>query len=462
MSLAAPLRSAPAADVWSDVFPLPLTAFEAFMLADARRDYPLVADMELTVAGKVDKAAFDSALAVAVARNPLFACVVEHRPGGAPVWVPTDRQPAVCWTSFDGPLEGGYGEFIDLAKEPGLRIWVRQGADRAKILLHYHHACSDGLGSFAFVEDLLAAYATATGEAVEPRRLTPERLPRRGWASVPHRAFHQRLFDWLLVTLVSAKFLRDAPRPLAGCGQQLGIQKLPSSGPAFITRECPVALAEAVRRLARSASGTVNDVLLAAWFAVIERWNAEHGDQSSGQRLRLLMPQNLREEEDAGTPAANILSFAFLTRRASDCREPQRLLRSIQAETAAIKKYRLSLYFLAKLDRLVAANEMSEFLDRGHCFSTAVISNLGDPRRRFVARFPESPTGLVAGNLVLESIAVVPPLRRHTHLGVGIVADGSTFSINLKWDPLTHTRAEAERLLGEYFGYLDAVAGGSC
>ncbi len=170
------------------------------------------------------------------------------------------------------------------------------------------------------------------------------------------------------------------------------------------------------------------------------------------------MPQNLREREDETMPAAVAMSFAFITRRASMCDDPEKLLHSIRAETESIRRGKLSLYFLGGIAALQGSGMLSWILRRRACFATAVLTNLGNPTRRFVARFPRESAGHRVGNLRLKSILGVPPLRPLTRAVWGAFQTASTLSIALKCDPQSYSPLDVEQLLGEYVSQLRASA----
>ncbi len=148
------------------------------------------------------------------------------------------------------------------------------------------------------------------------------------------------------------------------------------------------------------------------------------------------------------------MSFAFVTRRAERCDDPDELLRSIRAETEAVRRHKLSLYFLGGIAALQAAGILNWLLRRRICFATAVLTNLGDPTRRFVARFPRSGERLVVGNLLLIRITGVPPVRPMTRSVWAVFQTASTLTISLKCDPRCYCPLDVERLLGEYVSQL--------
>src|ERR1700756_2742283 len=130
MAVADILATQRAVESIDGLFPLPLTTFETLMFTDARTDYPMLVDMELHFQGCIDRAAFDSALSFAVARNPLFTCLVQREGEQAWQWVPSTQVPQVDWAPLGTPIAGSYGALMDLTQQIGLKVWVRYSAER--------------------------------------------------------------------------------------------------------------------------------------------------------------------------------------------------------------------------------------------------------------------------------------------------------------------------------------------
>ncbi len=444
----------------ASVFPLPLTILESFMLADARADYPMMCDIELEFEGSLDRGAFESALAFALARNPLFTCRVETSRRGALHWVLTDQMPPVQWVSLDAPLDDSYGAMADLTSQSGLRIWVRQGRNCTKVLLHFHHACGDALGSFGFIGDLFAGYSVScpVSRAVTPRSIDPQRLTRRGEAGLGDRSWWRRACDSIAGPREGLRFFLQSPRPLAPSANVEATES--AVRPTFITATCPEEVTSRLREKAHAARATTNDIMLRDLYRVMRRWNTDHGEPPGRRRLRILMPQNLRSAADYTMPAANVMSFAFVTRAAHLCDAPEEMLESIREETEAVRRGRLSLYFLGGLGALQSNGLLKTVLNRPFCFATAVLTNLGDPTRRFGTSFARSPQGLVVGDVVLRGVAAVPPLRPQTRAAFSVVNHAGSMSISLKWDPRQLSRLDAEQLLGQYVAQLNATSQG--
>jgi hypothetical protein len=229
--------TSPAAVLPADgIFPLPLTTFETLMFVDTRPGYPMLVDCELWFQGRIERPAFEQALAFAAARNPLFACLIARAPRQGWHWVPSDQSPRVDWAASETPIAGDYGALVDLTRDIGLKLWVRSGEACSTVLLQFHHACSDGMGVYGFIEDLLAGYANALpgAEPVEPRPLEPERLKRRGLLHVTGRSLPRVLFDSVWGAIEGLRFLGGAPLVLprqraeaAGSAQVPGDDRVP-------------------------------------------------------------------------------------------------------------------------------------------------------------------------------------------------------------------------------------------
>jgi hypothetical protein len=173
------------------------------------------------------------------------------------------------------------------------------------------------------------------------------------------------------------------------------------------------------------------------------------------------MPQNLRAADDGRMPAANVMSFAFVTRKTRLCDNPRELLHSIRIETEKVKRWKLSLYFIGGLVPLQAAGILPWLLRRRLCFATAVLTNLSYPTRRFEACFPQAAAGPVAGNLVLESVTASPPVRPHTRAAFGIMNSDRAITISLRWDAATFSPDDARQLLDLYVAQLAVTADGA-
>ena len=87
----------------ASIFPLPLVAFERYMLADDRPEYPMTFTLTLRLAGTVDREAFEAAVDEALARHPLLVALVEGSSRRRPRWVSVRRDGDRRWTGAASP-----------------------------------------------------------------------------------------------------------------------------------------------------------------------------------------------------------------------------------------------------------------------------------------------------------------------------------------------------------------------
>ncbi len=453
-------------------FPLPLTLFERYMLLDDRPDYPMTFAIQVRFQGKADRRSFEQAVQQAVARHPLLRATVRNRWGKRPVWQPAlSPPPWIDWSDHDTPIDPRAARRIDLCHQPGFRVWVRIGAETTTATFQVHHACCDGLGLLQVVGDVLAGYGAALDQTTGCRleELDPSLLARRDdfRVEIPPNISRWRI---LRDTLAEAgKWLLRRPVPLAvpqrlhrprrapGCTNLGGL-----SFPGILTHTFDEDETRRLRTIARQRGVTMNDLLLRDLFLLCRDWNSRHARMPPHGWLRINMPQSLRQRQHEHMPAANVMSQAFLTRQAGDCNNPERLLSGLCLETAAIKRWRLGLYFLGGLalaDRLPGALRLGMWLFGRSCHATTVLTNIGDVARRFSSRLPRQNGRVVAGNLVLQSLVGMPPLRPGTYAGFGTCIYAGELTVTVCGDFHTLEAEDLHRLLALYVDRIRQTAG---
>jgi hypothetical protein len=168
-----------------------------------------------------------------------------------------------------------------------------------------------------------------------------------------------------------------------------------------------------------------------------------------------MMPTDMRESQDCEMPAANLTSYTFLSRKAGHWGSPDDLLATIQAETARIKSYRLGTKFMSAVNWLSQRSKLLPYVaSRNICLATAVLSNAADPSRRFTAKFRREAGRIVCGNLRLESISGVPPLRPKTHATFSISQYTRGLTVSLRCDPSCFALKDTAALLDLYIERL--------
>jgi hypothetical protein len=386
----------------------------------------------------------------------LRAIVDRSRPAKA-CWRPARSGPVVDWGRRGEPRTCPDSEAIDLTRIPGLRIWCRADSARTEITFLFHHACCDGIGAMRFIGDVLATYGTLTADAgrqpvLEP--IEPTSIAQRWRVAVKTPEPISRLQAIRATLKETLRWLTRHPTPLASPRRP---PQASENAPFPRIRRYTFSVDDSVRlrRWATSQSATLNDLLLRDMFLAIVEWNRRQRPGDPQRWIRINMPTSMRDRSHDPMPAANLMSYAFLTRRPSACRDPQELLRGISWETGVVKRWNLGHFFLAGVS-FVFRSPLLTWLAFGwnRCFATVVLTNMGEASRRLGARFPRDAGRLCVGNLRMDEVYGVPPIRRKTHAGFAITMYAGRLTVSLRWDPAKFDTLGADELLNCYVDRL--------
>jgi hypothetical protein len=428
------------------------------MEADDRLHHPMTFVIELRLSGRIDREAFQTALSDALLRHPFLRALVQRRKKNQLCWVSGGGLgPRVDWSDDDRPIElPAEGEPIDLDSEVGLRVWVRRLRDESKLTLQFHHACCDGVGAYRFIGDLLAIYGGLTAAdgaalpSLDPLDVTRLRTRSRG---VLDEALSGRNFRLARRAIPQGlEILSARPTEMATARKETGARLSPFPSIHSVTFER--AAHDQLRDAAMREGAMLNDLLLAELFLSLRDWNVRRTG-SAGRKYRLMMPTDLRTTDDYETPAVNKVAYTFLNRTPRELEQPSELLQSIRRETLEIKNEQRGMRFANMLAGGFAVKGLMQLLlSFPFCMATAILSNVGDPSRRFTAHFPRSKGRIVCGNLVLEEITGAPPLRRKTRATVSAFAYNRRLTLSVRCDPFTFTPADTREFLDLYAGRL--------
>lgn len=451
------------------IFPLPLTPFERYYLADDSRQYPTTFPVELRFSGPLAREPFLQAIEQAVERHPLLGALVAHS-GLTPKWIAGPRELAwVDWAHCDAPIAHPPGDYIDLAVERGMRVWVRASDESARVLFQIHHSCCDGLAATQFVDDVLVLYASAVTDPSQVPALAPINVERlRDRASVDlsgaQPGFRAFVRDIIITLYVWARILfrrvAIVAAPIRSAETRAADQSAAESGSPDILRfeqyQLTVAEADAYRRAALGQSMAQNDLMIRDLMLAVDDWNRRQR-AASRAACRVNVPVNVRGREGADIPASNRLGFAFVTADPRDFGDREKLLQIVHAQTEQIKQWKLALYFLGGLGlATVFPGAVPASLRWKKSFATIVLSNIG--RLMTHSRLPRSEDRLVCGNVILENITGAPPIRRNTRAALLVGEYGGRTTISLRCEPRLFSPVETRALLDTYVARLRETA----
>lgn len=442
-------------EVERDLFPLPLTPFEKYMMLDDHERQPMAFCIRLYFSGRPDEAAFREAVHRALARHPLLRSTVVGEPYRLWKWQPVESpQVPIDVAPLGAPLRCPGGRVrIDLHQEIGLRIWVRTGESTTEIQFQFHHSTCDGIGAYRYIEDVLAAYDQLLrgDDAGQWRPISLARLTRRthfgqSWFG---RLMHMPWELWGVVVGMTI-FLSVKPvnmpspeTPQLEPDDEQTILDMPAY--TFSKGDYDV-----LRSVTREAKATVNDLLVRDHLLGMHAWLVKHQPQHARRYLRDMMPVNLRGPEDDALPATNVVGMVFIDRKLHRYKTPRRLLRGIKFETAWLKVMRLATAWSRCCDLML------HWLPRGadilinlqRPVATSSLSNMG---RIFYGHKLRLEDGkIAAGDLVLERAESAPPVRPFTCSSLTTLSYNGQLTVTMNYDRYHLTPAAAQGLLDAY------------
>ncbi len=413
----------------------------------------MVGIFRLRFSGRLERDGFEAALANAVQRHPLLRATVDRKRGKRPTWIDhPDWRPEVQWQAETNECGFPSIRHIDLTQEPGTRVWVANRGDDHDVVIQAHHCCGDALGMAKMIEDLLIGYAmnqaSTEGELAMPT-LEPQRLIQRGvpdlttWDSLEMERIQA------MELLGARQFFIHSPVPLSG---SMGSVDEASPPPTFPNPHIHSFGPSDTRRLigaAKSLGVSVNDLLARDLFLAVGIWREKRNLGSDRDWLRFSIPVNLRTSADENMPMANSISMVFLDRQPSSFSNPSRLLKSIHKQMQKIKSLQLQYTFLLSLElSRLAPGGMSGATAANNCLSTSCLSNLG-PVLTHTA-LPSNDGRIVSGNVVLEAVDFVIPLRPHLHAAFCVYTYAGRLCVLMHCDPRVMSDRHFRDLLDTY------------
>ena len=442
----------------------PLSNFESYMLVEDSERHPMAFFIELQLSGELFRGPFESALREALQLHPLLTRTVERSRWGRSKWSANPTAPELTWHSSAGNDELETPAAVNLAHEPGLRIWVVEGDVESSVIIRFHHAATDGIGAIQFIGDWLARFGRRTAgpeqDRPKPAPVAVERLEQREVFFPDSRLRRGLIFESVRCTW---ELFRTMPRRLASGEIRQDQQSLHSRGghPRFYRARIDGSNLRTLKRAARTRGVTLNDLALLAMFRTVSWWNETRGERGRRPWLRVAVPFNLRTPLHDDLPAANSLSFLLLNRRQDELREQDAALgdlhRRVESASGSVQG-RLFTYWVGGLASRFPW--LYRLLSRHGTFCSAVLANVGDVRRQLRSEFPLRRGKCVVGSVILESLCGAAPCRDGTPVALSFGTYAGELYLNLSTDAEVFAPQESQAFLDRFVGELTAFAVG--
>ncbi|MFN9719874.1 MAG: hypothetical protein ACK58L_14335, partial [Planctomycetota bacterium] len=383
--------------------------------------------------------------------TPLEDSTLAHR---CIAWHHTDNSTLASLTPTIRPLA--------IQDEAGIFLEVHCSSEAAQVIMHLHHCCSDGIGGLQLMGELFGRYGQKTAEVAARRpeidSYLPSQLRFREDYDVGDGATRRQKRSLGRILGKVSRLMFRTPVAIGAVKTVHAANPTALNPPAMIqSRILPRPLYRSLRAAAAVKGVSLNDLVLCDMILHIRDWNRRAGVSMQRRWIRLAVPLSMRSAKHVGMPCSNIVSYALVTRSEAECRDEMHLLKSIHQQTNDVLFNRegiVCLKIFRVLRRIPGAMKM--FLQSKSVFSTMVLANVGDIRKRAGGRFPLDQGRWVAGNVIVSQIHGVAPIRPNTRAAMSIGDYAGSLSISLRTDSKVFTKAEANEFFDQFLSRLHA------
>jgi len=359
-------------------------------------------------------------------------------------------------TDYETYLSSWMNRPLNIRKEFPVRVLLLRKNDMEYLLVFtFHHSSADGLRALLFVRKVIESYNNQLSvgggaEASHPRNAGDIRVNRKGDELVEfahsQRSKVQHYYRKVIFSLFHRFVLCALPPPTRVFHDRSGQSR--ELRFCFEIINAPE-LAQ-IRLKAKLAGVTLNDLLLAACYRMVEKWNSMHGKVS--KKIRVMAPVNI-SPKGFGYVVSNQASWLSLPTTPKDRADAAELLRKVRADMtdATMNRMAFSLvyffYFCSHFP-LFVMKEMCRFLITTRTYvDTILVTNVG-----FIWPKPGSEEAAVStmGDARILNVTGSAPVVSPMGLSIAAVTYNKNLNFSLTYRPAFFSDEKARMFLALY------------
>lgn len=410
----------------------------------------------LRFSGRIDRTRLTTALEAALKRHPLLTAIV-RKCGRRWEWIESSSvDPSLTWMDQEPVDNLAPATYLDLRKEPGVRVTVVHGKNACDVVFQFHHSCCDGSGAGQFVNDLLVEYVNSIPSnptKCQLDQLSPELLKQRANFGLSTWELLNMARQQLVGLQGVAQYAMRTPQPVLPHTPSLNGASRAAEFPQNRVHWLKHEEMEELRKVAMRHGVAMNDLLVRDVFLAIGDWRTQNDLGDSEDWMRLSTPLSMRTAGDVELPAANVVSMVFLDRRGADFADADKLLRSIRDEMNLIKRCRLGMTFVLTLKFLsLIPGGLRRAVRADKCAASCLVTNVGEVLANLP--LPRNEGRLVVGDAILESVEITAPNRPFQCVAFLFLAYANRLGVCFQYDSRVINAELADDLLDTYIRRL--------
>ncbi|HUV52121.1 MAG TPA: condensation domain-containing protein [Dehalococcoidia bacterium] len=441
---------------------IPLNCIDKTLLSYEAAYQRLNFHLILSIEGKVDPTRLDQALLCVLQRYPTIRTVLRtkhfrhfrqvEKVSGTQILEIYDLDDTKIETEYEKCLSECINRPMDIKRGFPIKVFlIRKGVTASTLVFVFHHSAIDGIRAVRFIDEVISSYENVTTDKSLSSRDIPIR--HKGDALIElarcerpaTKRFYWNMLYYMFHFLLTTPFSHSARICHIRSGQSAEIYFCSGRVNSTETRE--------IKSKAKSVGGTVNDILLAACFRTIEKWNRLHGKQS--KKISIMVPVDIAPQE-VHPVSTNQVSFLSVSTLPMDRSDPTQLLKKVNTQTvSALKQSRgctfSYVYFSYVLSRFPLAfmKVFAKYVKFPVYADTVLHSNLGI-RTLYGNRRGE--TG--KGSFRVTDIVGLGPVITAMGMFLVIITYNQSLGIDLCYKTSCFSKEKAQKFLDLYLAEI--------
>lgn len=414
---------------------IPLNCVDKCLLALDSKSERMVYHWILTISGEIDPVKLNLALLSAQSAHPIMRTIMRSKYFRPFREIQEDFGEGVLSvqdlgelqdTNYERHLSAWINQPMNIRRGFPLRVLLlRRNEAESWLVFTFHHSAADGLRALLFIRKVIESYDNeVSDDSQAPKDI---RISRRGDELLEFAHSQRSRVEHYYMKMISSLFHRFLTAPLSpptrifhdNLGQWEGIHFcFETIGPPEFQQ---------IESKSKSVGVTLNDILLAACFKTIEKWNVLHGKVS--KKISIMVPVNIRPKGFQPI-VSNQVSFISLSTKPEDRADLAKLLRRVGTNTTYAVKNRIAFsiiyffYFCSRFPLPVTKAIAKFFMLTRVYLDTILLTNLGLIWPK--ASGAEGGETKIGGAKIITVDCVVPVV---TPMGMGIYV--GTYNENL-------------------------------
>ncbi|MGB4712134.1 MAG: hypothetical protein WBH50_13245 [Fuerstiella sp.] len=419
-----------------------LSHIETYLYRDNRPSHPLDFFVQLELEGDFCPERFQAAIGRTLPFHPLLQARVSEA-GRQLKWCLRDSAAEI---SFQEQADSGTVAAINIQQNAGLKCWFSRSQPGTVVTFQFHHAATDGLGAFGFIEDVLRCYSSDETclEKWEPRSVS--RLKERHWCGYEKDSILSMVRRQAKALYASREFSGREFVPVKQHQLATGDDAPADSYPHFLSHQFSQEETQAMDALARRLSVSRNTLLLRNAFVAVDQFRQNLDEYSANDWMRIAVPGNVRfGKTNDNIPAANLFSMTFPAFSGLQISDHTALLQQIQQNmTASRRDYYLPTFLLALKAMTKIPGAMERTVKANKCMATFLLTNVGCPLQDFSSATCRDSTQHL---LVVANVQLIPPMRPFQTISLAVMEHNQRQNVTMSYDARVHSQDEVQQMM---------------